>query len=68
MQSNDEEFWKYLEVECVAECCGIDAFSFWVEDINRAAMNSKIKNLDIAIDTAIKEFSNLKDEVSLVLY
>ena len=29
-------FWKELETECVAECCGIAAFSFWREDIDRA--------------------------------
>jgi hypothetical protein len=30
-------FWTALETNCVAECCGIDAFSFWPEDIRRAA-------------------------------
>ena len=29
-------FWKELETKCVAECCGIAAFSFWHEDIDRA--------------------------------
>jgi hypothetical protein len=29
-------FWKDLETECMAECCGIAAFSFWQEDIDRA--------------------------------
>ena len=30
------EFWKLLETECVVECCGIDAFSFWKEDIQKS--------------------------------
>ena len=30
-------FWKNLETECVAECCGIDAFSFWPENIQKAS-------------------------------
>jgi hypothetical protein len=30
-------FWKALETECVAECCGIDAFILWPEEIRRAA-------------------------------
>ena len=33
-------FWKRLETECVAECCGIDAFTFWPEDIEQAAKNT----------------------------
>jgi hypothetical protein len=31
------DFWTKLETECVAECCGIDAFALWPEDIQRAA-------------------------------
>jgi len=31
-----EPFWLALEVHCVADCCGINAFSFWPEDIVRA--------------------------------
>ncbi len=40
-----EHFWKYLEIECVAECCGIDAFSFWREDIEKAKINLDDKNI-----------------------
>ena len=29
-------FWKALETECVAECCGIDAFNLWPDGIRRA--------------------------------
>jgi Family of unknown function (DUF6331) len=29
------EFWASLETQCVAGCCGTDAFSFWPEDIER---------------------------------
>jgi len=32
-----EEFWRALETECLAECCGIDAFNLWPEAIRRAA-------------------------------
>lgn len=32
------DFWKLLETECIAACCGIDAFSFWVEDIQKATI------------------------------
>ncbi|GAB3805905.1 hypothetical protein GCM10028819_40200 [Spirosoma humi] len=27
------QFWNKLENNCVAGCCGIDAFAFWPEDI-----------------------------------
>ncbi|MGF7218939.1 hypothetical protein GGR92_005118 [Spirosoma lacussanchae] len=27
------QFWNKLETNCVAGCCGIDAFAFWPEDI-----------------------------------
>lgn len=28
-----ESFWRSLEVDCVSDCCGINAFSFWPQDI-----------------------------------
>lgn len=31
-----EEFLRYLEVVCVADCCGLDAFRFNREDIEHA--------------------------------
>lgn len=30
------DFWDKLETQCVAGCCGIDAYSFWKEDIKLA--------------------------------
>ncbi len=30
------KFWHQLEVNCVGECCGLDAFSFWAKDIKAA--------------------------------
>lgn len=27
------DFWMLLEIHCISGCCGIDAFSFWPEDI-----------------------------------
>ena len=31
------EFWNALEIDCVAGCCGLDAFRFLPEDITHAA-------------------------------
>lgn len=35
-----ETFWRALEVSCVAECCGINAHSFWPQDIWNAARSN----------------------------
>jgi Family of unknown function (DUF6331) len=40
-----DSFWSSLETECVAECCGIDAFSLWPEDIRRVTAHSDRKQL-----------------------
>ncbi len=32
-----EQLWKNLETQCVAVCCGIDAFALWPEDIQNAS-------------------------------
>jgi hypothetical protein len=32
-----EQLWQNLETECVAACCGIDAFALWPEDIENAS-------------------------------
>jgi hypothetical protein len=58
-----KEFWKHLEIECVAECCGIDAFSFWNEDIQNAVDTAGIPNLEILFEEIIGEVESLTDEV-----
>ena len=32
-----DDFWLSLQLECVAECCGLDAFRFYPEDIANAS-------------------------------
>lgn len=32
-----EPFWRMLEVHCLNECCGIDAFALWPDDLQKAA-------------------------------
>jgi hypothetical protein len=36
-----EPFWRALEVNCVAECCGINAHSFWPQDIWNAVRTAR---------------------------
>jgi Family of unknown function (DUF6331) len=40
-----ESFWVALERNCVAECCGINAFSLWPEDIRSATSTHDRKSL-----------------------
>lgn len=51
------KLWNRLEVHCVAGCCGIDAFSFWREDIKNA-----VADLDQAY--FIDELDKLKSKIS----
>ena len=51
-------FFDRLEVECVRECCGIQAFSFIPEDIHKALVGLSAKTIVTqlkAMQTAIEE-------------
>ena len=51
-------FFDRLEVECVRECCGIEAFSFMPEDIQKALVGLSVETVITqlkAIQTAIEE-------------
>lgn len=51
-------FFDKLEVECVRECCGIEAFSFMPEDIHKALVGLSVETVIIqlkAMQTAIEE-------------
>lgn len=53
-----EPFLDSLETECVAACCGIDAYALWPEDIAGATKQSDIPNLSQAIDTVQKRITD----------
>ena len=50
---SQKEFWQELEIFCVAECCGIDAYDFSEEAIKEVVLfydtNIIINDLDQAI-------------------
>ena len=51
-------FFDKLEVECVRECCGIEAFSFMPEDIHKALVGLSSESIVTqlkAMQTAIEE-------------
>ncbi len=50
---NNKEFWRDLETYCVAECCGIDAFDFSKEHIEKTVSFYNSKDILYNIDEAI---------------
>ena len=50
------EFWKLFETECVVECCGIDAFYFGAEEIQKALIDFDELKL-------VKQIKLLKKEI-----
>ena len=51
-------FFDKLELECIRECCGIQAFSFMPEDIHKALVGLSAKTVITqlkAMQTAIEE-------------
>lgn len=57
------KFWQYLEIECLAECCGIEAFSFLKKDINSANEKADISNLHSLFENIIIKISKLNSDV-----
>lgn len=67
-------FWDQLEVLCVADCCGIEAFALWPDDVQAAAaavgldevksqlqqLRAAIRGLDSQI-VAVSRLNNLFD-------
>lgn len=58
-----EMFWLLLETECVAECCGIDAFSFWKEDIMKAKINAKDNEIINKLILAKEKIINFENNI-----
>jgi hypothetical protein len=58
-----KSFWTYLETECVAGCCGIDAFAFWSEDIKIAKEKFNDPYLREYLEELKKEIQNAETVV-----
>lgn len=50
------DFWDKLETQCVAECCGLDAYAFWEDDIKLAV--GQMDKVDL-----VKKLLNAKIEI-----
>lgn len=61
-----KEFWDKLEVECVKECCGFDAYSFYPETISAAKKNEK--EFDNYLENFIKQVVKSKNIILISGY
>lgn len=59
------EFWKSMETECVAECCGIDAFYFGEHNIQKALVHFNKLELKTQIEYLKEEI--LKGHYSVII-
>lgn len=56
-------FLKGLETECMSECCGIDAYSFWYEEIVQSAAELNKNELKSHLNIIINELYSSNKEV-----
>ncbi len=57
------EFLKTMETECVAGCCGLDAFDFWPDGIKKAAESFDRSILERAIRDLACKIRALEPEI-----
>lgn len=57
-----DDFWTFLQIFCVPDCCGLDAFRFYPDDIKNAAshvdkelLKSDLSNLKTDLLSSDKE-------------
>lgn len=58
-------FWQELEVACVAECCGIEAFSFREDIISSVFTRLERVLIHQQLNKALTKIKTLKQEVVL---
>jgi hypothetical protein len=59
------DFWDGLETQCLAECCGIDAFAFWEEDIMRSS--KELDHTQLVVDLRNVKAELIKSSKTIVL-
>lgn len=43
--ANHDDFWTFLQIFCVPDCCGLDAFRFYPDDIKTAVNHADKEQL-----------------------
>lgn len=61
-----KEFWDKLETECVKDCCGVDAYSFYPESIRKAKLNEG--GIDQYITELIEMIKSSEKQVLSIKY
>lgn len=61
-----KEFWDKLETECVKECCGFDAFSFYPKSITTAKTNEV--NFEHYLDGLKKHITTSESSIFISRY
>ncbi len=56
----NEKFWSLLETNCVAGCCGIDAFDLYPDEITRVASQFPKSSIESELIEAKKNILNSK--------
>ncbi|AUC74617.1 DUF6331 family protein [Olleya sp. Bg11-27] len=51
----NEDFWKSLEIHCLVECCGIDAFAFDKKNIQKESINHDVSDIQNNLKLIIKQ-------------
>jgi len=55
--------WENLETECVAACCGIDAFALWPADITKACKDLDKAVLKDSFVQVINQLQQIEDKI-----
>lgn len=61
-----KQFWDKLETECLKDCCGFDAYSFFPKDIGKA--KSLEPDFELYIDKIIRYVSQSNLEILISKY
>lgn len=60
-----EPMWSALEVHCVAACCGIEAFDFWLDSVDRAKQTLDGKDISAKLVALRAKLESVSGEVFL---
>ncbi len=61
-----KQFWDKLETECLKDCCGFNAYSFFPEDIRKA--KSVETNFDIYMEQIVRFVSQSDRKIVISSY
>lgn len=63
--ANHDDFWTFLQIFCVSDCCGLDAFRFYPDDIKNAA--SHVDKEVLSSDLSKLKFDLLNSDKDIII-